>query len=167
MQFFSGGMISQAIFWWRHQMETFSALLAPHEVRWRFFDLRLNKRLSKQPRSRWFETPLPSLCRHCNAILQILWREAIFVKNDLLWIFDKYIHYVCLYTHVRHVCNCGVVEKVSQSVWLISNILRIKNTGFTTEKFATVTLCVGFVTITWLEYAFFHIITKIEKSKFH
>ena len=33
-----------------------------------FFDLRLNKRLSKQSRRRWFETPLRSLWRHCNVI---------------------------------------------------------------------------------------------------
>ena len=32
-----------------------------------FFDLRRNKRLSKQSRSRWFETPWRSLWRHCNA----------------------------------------------------------------------------------------------------
>ena len=31
-----------------------------------FFDLRLNKRLSKQSRCRWFETPSRSLWRHCN-----------------------------------------------------------------------------------------------------
>ena len=31
-----------------------------------FFDLRLNKPLSKQSRRRWFETPLRSLWRHCN-----------------------------------------------------------------------------------------------------
>ena len=31
-----------------------------------FFDLRLNKRLSKKSRRRWFETPLRSLWRHCN-----------------------------------------------------------------------------------------------------
>ena len=69
--------------WWRHQMKTFSALLAfcagnspvtgesssqrpvtqSFDV---FFDLRLNKCLSKQPRRQWFETPLCSLWRHCN-----------------------------------------------------------------------------------------------------
>ena len=32
-----------------------------------FFDLRLNKRLSKHSRRRWFETPLHSLWRHCHA----------------------------------------------------------------------------------------------------
>ena len=31
-----------------------------------FFDLRLNKRLSKQPWGWWFETPSWSLLRHCN-----------------------------------------------------------------------------------------------------
>ena len=69
--------------WWRHQMETFSALLAfcvgkspvpgkfpsqrpvtrSFDV---FFDLRLNKRLSKQSRGWWFETQSRSLWRHCN-----------------------------------------------------------------------------------------------------
>ena len=33
-----------------------------------FFDLRLNKRLSKQPWGWWFETPHWSLWRQCNAI---------------------------------------------------------------------------------------------------
>ena len=68
--------------WWRHQMETFSALLAicagnspvPGEFSAQrpvtrsfdvFFDLRLNKRLSKQPMGWWFGTPSYSLWRHC------------------------------------------------------------------------------------------------------
>ena len=33
-----------------------------------FFDLRLNKRLSKQPRGRWFERPSRALWRHSNGI---------------------------------------------------------------------------------------------------
>ena len=33
-----------------------------------FFDLRLNKQLSKQSRRRWFETPSSSLWRHCNVV---------------------------------------------------------------------------------------------------
>ena len=69
--------------WWRHQMETFSALLVicagnspvPGEftAQWPvtrsfdvFFDLRLNGRLSKQSRGGWFETPSCTLWRHCN-----------------------------------------------------------------------------------------------------
>ena len=69
--------------WWRHEMETFSALLAicagnspvtgefpaerpvtrTFDV---FFDLHLNKRLSKQWWGWWFEMPPRSLWRHCN-----------------------------------------------------------------------------------------------------
>ena len=69
--------------WWRHQMETFSALQAicagnspvtgefpaqrpvtrSFDV---FWDLRLNKRLSKQWCGWWFETPSLPLWRHCN-----------------------------------------------------------------------------------------------------
>ena len=69
--------------WWRYQMERFSALLVFSEgnppvtggfpsqmlVTWSadvFFDLRLNKRLSKQTRRRWFETQSRSLWCHCN-----------------------------------------------------------------------------------------------------
>ena len=69
--------------WWRHQKETFSALLAlcvgnspvsgefpsqrpvtrSFDV---FFDLRLNKQLSKQSWGWWFERPSIPLWRHCN-----------------------------------------------------------------------------------------------------
>ena len=66
--------------WWRHQMEAFFALLDLCEGNPRFtggfpsqtpvtrsfdvfFDLCLNKRLSKNSRRRWFETPLHSLWR--------------------------------------------------------------------------------------------------------
>ena len=69
--------------WRRHQMETFSALLAlcagnspvngefpsqrPVTRSFHiFFDMRLNKRLSKQSRGWWFETPSCPLWRHCN-----------------------------------------------------------------------------------------------------
>ena len=68
---------------WRHQMETYSALLAvcagnspmtgelpaqrpvtrSFDV---FFDLHLNKRLSKQSWGWWFETPSCPLWHHCN-----------------------------------------------------------------------------------------------------
>ena len=69
--------------WWRHQMKTFSALLAfcagnspvhgefpaqrpmvrSFDV---FLDLRLYKRLSKHSWCWWFETPSYPLWRHCN-----------------------------------------------------------------------------------------------------
>ena len=77
------GLWSSLGSWWRHQMENFSVLLSTcagnspvtgefpaqrpetrsFDV---FFDLRLNKRLSKQWRGWWFETPSHPLWRHCN-----------------------------------------------------------------------------------------------------
>ena len=73
--------------WWRHQMETFSALLTicagnspvPCEFPAQrpetrsfgiFFDLRLYKRLSKQSWGWWFETLPRPLWRHTNEISQ-------------------------------------------------------------------------------------------------
>ena len=38
-----------------------------------FFDLRLNKRLSKEHRRRWFETPSRSLWGHCNGLFDRNW----------------------------------------------------------------------------------------------
>ena len=40
-----------------------------------FFDLRLNKRLSKKSRRRWLETPSHLLWRHCNELMQ--WRYPV------------------------------------------------------------------------------------------
>ena len=79
-------LVQSNVSWWRHQMETFSALLAHCEgnppvtggfpsqrpVKQSFnifFDLRLNKRLSKQSKRRWFETTSRPLWRHCNVTL--------------------------------------------------------------------------------------------------
>ena len=76
----------QVFAWWRHQMETFSALLAicagnspvPGEFPTQrpvtrsfdvYFDLRPNKRFSKQSWGWWFETLSSPLWRHRNGIL--------------------------------------------------------------------------------------------------
>ena len=50
-----------------------SPVNSPHKGQWRgalmfFFYLRLNKRLNKQSRSRWFETPSRPLWRYCNVL---------------------------------------------------------------------------------------------------
>ena len=77
--------IFRAFSWWRHQMETSSALLAicagnspvPGEFPAQrpvtrsfdvFFDLRPNKWLSTQSWGWWFETPSRPLWRHRNVI---------------------------------------------------------------------------------------------------
>ena len=45
-----------------------------------FFDLRLNKRLSKQSWGWWFETPSWSLLRHCNGTTLLIWLILRFTK---------------------------------------------------------------------------------------
>ena len=91
--------------WWRHQMETFSALLAlcmgnspvtgEFPSQWLvtrnfdvFFDLCLNKRLSKQSRRRGFETSSWSLWRHCNG-MRVSWTYRYCHLEFHCWI--KYI----------------------------------------------------------------------------
>ena len=90
--------------WWRHQMETFSALLtiwpgnspvtsefpAQRPVTQSFtvfFDLCLNKWLSKQQWGWWIQMPSCPLWRHCNVILVpkfLHWYHVIFgVGNGL------------------------------------------------------------------------------------
>ena len=83
--------------WRRHQMETFYALLVlcvgnspvtgefptqrPVTRRFDiFYDLRLNKPLSKQSWGWWFETPSRSLWRHCNVQCS-QWQK--FLQNDI------------------------------------------------------------------------------------
>ena len=46
-----------------------------------FFDLRLNKRLSKQPWGWWFETPSWSLWRQCNVIAQMSNRFNFYTEH--------------------------------------------------------------------------------------
>ena len=94
--------------WRRHLMETFAALLAlcagnspvPGEFPAQrpvtrsfdvFFDLCLNKRLSKQSWGWWFETPSRLLWRHCNEGNFPQRKEltghwcAILIAHQLLW----------------------------------------------------------------------------------
>ena len=91
---------SHGITWWRHQMETFSALLticagnspvtgefpAQRPVTRSFdvfFDLCLNKRLSKQSWGWWFETPSRSLWRHC---IEASYPGIFQLKHQRSWI---------------------------------------------------------------------------------
>ena len=116
--------------WWRHQMETFSALLAicagnspvPGEIPAQrpvtrsfdvFFDLRLNEWLSKQSWGWWFETLSCQLWLHCNGEIRRidLRREqplawVLSNKQMLFWVQQTYLsHISCLVAngiHERH-----------------------------------------------------------------
>ena len=87
--------------WWRYQMETFSALLvicegnSPVPVTRSFgvfFDLRLNKRLSKQSWGWWFETLSRPLWRHCYSVYLLF----IFILFYFIFIFFSLEVCVCV-----------------------------------------------------------------------
>ena len=75
---------------------------------WSFFDLRLNKRLSKQSRFWWFETPWRSLWRHCNVLLCfLLFKFTIMIRYQCGRILDailtryfKYWRRMRIYTYI-------------------------------------------------------------------
>ena len=109
--------------WWRHQMETFSAVLAicagnspvlgefptqrpvtrSFDV---FFDLRLNKRLSKQSWGWWLETLSRPLWRHRNVHVMVC----------------------CLMAVRLHLNQCW--HAVSEPIWRNFNIIRISRQRF-------------------------------------
>ena len=100
----SHGMLSQSTFslsvsWWHHQMEIFSALLAlcagnspiigeyptQRPVTWSFdvfFDLRLNKRLSKLSWGWWHGMPSRSLWHHCDVLQETKFAQGVTVSLD-------------------------------------------------------------------------------------
>ena len=97
-------MLMLPLTWWHHQMETFSLLLAicagnspvtgefpaqrpmtwSHDV---FFDLHLNKQLSKQSWGCWFEMPSHPLWRNCDEGWDMMF---------LLWVLNRVYNFPSL-----------------------------------------------------------------------
>ena len=114
--------------WWRHQMETFSALLAlcagkspvPSDFPAQrpvtrsfdvFYDLRPNKRLNKQSRGWWFERPSRPLWRHHNVSWlfgdYLIWWISTF---SILWLLLS----VCIHKHTKNMENMHYILKHNQ-----------------------------------------------------
>ena len=119
--------LKNACSWWRHQMETFSALLAicagNSPVNGEFsaqrpvtrsfdvlFDLRLNKWLSKQSRGWWFETPSRPLWSYSNVMFTIVSSTPIAGQPSTITILSAnvYILYVSqnMFDHVNIRVHC-------------------------------------------------------------
>ena len=117
---------------WRHQMETFSALLAicagnspvtgefpAHRPVTQsfdiFFHLRLNERSSKQSSDWWFETPSLPLWRHSNAYICRLFGLSVWLCA------------ICCLTHwgrVTHICwLTAPSHHLTQPTFTINDIL--------------------------------------------
>ena len=105
--------------WWRHQIETFSALLVLCEgnpsvtagfpsqrpVTRSFdilFDLRLSNRFNKHSRRRWFETQSRSLWRHCNEVILRCGRVRIYLPL-FPWSVNAHVYYNLSSMKLRHI----------------------------------------------------------------
>ena len=111
-----------AFTWWRHQLKTFSVLLVlcegkppvtagfPSVTRSVdvFFDLRLNKRLSKQSRCWWFESPSRWLWRHCIVRIALSTLNAPFFNSTGV------------------ICEQGVVRMYSYNTNFYPDMLRVQ-----------------------------------------
>ena len=106
----STGKKKKKSLWWRHQMKTFSPLLAicagnspvtgefptqrpvtrSFDV---FFDLRLNKRVNKQSYGWWFETLSCPLWHHCNGTFTSQWMPGACINmnstSESVWHFAQ------------------------------------------------------------------------------
>ena len=118
----------QRVSWWRHQTENFSrywpfvrrihwsSVNSPHKGQWRGalkFSLicALNKRLNKQLRYRWCETPPRSLWRHC-----------IYFANHL-----RAVSQEVLIDLIRDTCSDWIVKITTTYPWgqWVSNLKAI------------------------------------------
>ena len=134
--------------WWRHQMETFSALLAtcagnspvPGEFPTQrpvtrsfdvYFDLRPNKQLSKQWRGWWFETPSWSLWRHRNGspspvcldrISGVTWTRTNLLFHFSLWS-GQDAQYDVSFTHFLVIMHVIFSIQQAQSIHVLRRCL--------------------------------------------
>ena len=146
--------------WWRHQMETFSALLAicagnspvsgefptqrpvtrSFDI---FFDLRLNKRLSKQSWGWWFQRLSCPLWRQCNELAHRAGELSITISRP----FEKGSLFIPLW-QVNHSLYCTgfilgfsvgheklriyshvLIGKMHKFSWYQSNIIKTRDSG--------------------------------------
>ena len=126
--------------WWRHQMGTFSALLAicvgntrvPGEFQTQrpvtrsfdgFFDLRLNKRLSKQCWGWWFETLSCPLWRHCNDYPRVISNHDTDCSSHRNWHCGQNVHGELSQYHGRQ----ELVYSMWTIKWMLSDEARIQD----------------------------------------
>ena len=139
---------------WRHQMETFFALLAlvrgihrssvdsPQRPGTRSFDvvydLRLNERLNKQLRLRWFETSSHPLWRHFNDAIVCHIGSSYFCVVSVTWCFQWCIQTYPLRWHHN---GCDGVSNHQLNDCLLNRLFR--RSSRKTSKLRVTGLCAG------------------------
>ena len=126
--------------WWHHQMETISALLTDLWCReftshqWipltkpvmrsfdAFFDLCLNKRLSKQSWGWWFETPSCSLWRYCNDMENWPWQGNRIWNTDTEKASKRFSIYSCFSSCIFQICKWNKILYLLRTDWLATRL---------------------------------------------
>ena len=140
-------LVTHSFSWWRHQMETFFALLALWEENlratgvpltsvidvdlwWFFFHLRLNKRFSKQSGGRWIETLSGSLWRHCNVCRAAYtrrqtgdWHQSSMFISGLWWLVWVLFCYWCWWTDMLFGILPPILADVAGDMWRLSDFI--------------------------------------------
>ena len=123
--------------WWRHQMETFFALLAPLCGEFTgtgefpsklpvtrsldvFFDLRLNKRLGKLSRGWWYETLSCTLWRYCNGRTTKNLSRILTTKSHAILIPERLIICFLLLTLLYFIKRCSIVIDSGVSILVVN-----------------------------------------------
>ena len=129
--------------WWRHQMETFSVLLAlcagnspvtgefpaqrpvtrSFDV---FFDLRLNKQFSKQSWGWGFQTPSCPLWRHFDESEAVInFRNFVSLMSVFIWFRDEYMR--CIYIIFLLLCLLHGLQssEIAIMLWRLYNTVII------------------------------------------
>ena len=153
------------ISWWRHQMETFSALLAlcagnspvtgefptqrpvtrSFDV---FFDLRLTKRLSKQSWGWRFETASRSLWRHCNVLNFMLVKLISLCKRRLI---DVLMNYIKCYRHklsffkIKHI----FIAIINNQAYVVCDVLSVHESRKLIRGFLSNNTLLRVIAILW------------------
>ena len=102
-----------------------------------FFDLRLNKRLSKQLSGWWFETRSRPLWRHCNA-MRLLYFACILLRisssimswcsehNVILWCYVPYSSLGVVIQYSRHADLALLNRKIYKTYFVRNSIITDK-----------------------------------------
>ena len=115
-----------------------------------FFDVRLNKRLSKQSWCWWFETPSRSLCRHRNALYNRTIWYTLFCYFSVLCVRVCASARVCVYA-IYTWCRKSMWKWILFLVWAITQCSYLLCVIFMLLGF-----CSGLLTITFVEPIFFY-----------
>ena len=96
---------------------------SPHKGHWHgaltfsLIPVRLNKRLSKRPRRRWFQTLLRSLWCHCNEHREITPNSKSDMGVDYMWVANR-LSINTFVTFIKTFClNMSMLIKVLHRSW--------------------------------------------------